>query len=99
VAVLPIGRLTYKLLSSCDYLTDSLGCTIALTDPTGNSQVQYSYDPYGNMNATGSTTNSYTYTGREFDGLGLYYYRARYYDPATGRFLSEDPTGFAGGIN
>jgi RHS repeat-associated protein len=82
-----------------NYLTDALGSTIALTDPSGNSQVQYSYDPYGNMNATGSTTNSYTYTGREFDGLGIYYYRARYYNPAMGRFLSEDPIGFAGGIN
>lgn len=82
-----------------NYITDALGSTVALTDTSGNSQVQYSYDPYGGMNATGSTTNSYTYTGREFDGLGLYYYRARYYDPATGRFISEDPIGFAGGIN
>jgi RHS repeat-associated protein len=82
-----------------NYITDALGSTIALTDNSGNSQVQYSYDPYGGMNATGSTTNSYTYTGREFDGLGLYYYRARYYNPATGRFVSEDPIGFDGGIN
>jgi RHS repeat-associated protein len=82
-----------------NYLTDALGSTIALTDPSGNTQAQYSYDPYGNMNATGSTTNSYTYTGREFDGLGLYYYRARYYNPNTARFISEDPIGFLGGIN
>jgi RHS repeat-associated protein len=80
-------------------MTDALGSTIALIDPSGNTQAQYGYDPYGNMNATGSTTNSYTYTGREFDGLGLYYYRARYYNPNTGRFLSEDPIGFLGGIN
>lgn len=82
-----------------NYLTDALGSTIALTDASGNSDVQYSYDPYGSMNATGSTTNSYTYTGREFDGLGIYYYRARYYNPATGRFISEDPIGLAGGVN
>jgi RHS repeat-associated protein len=82
-----------------NYITDALGSTIALTDTSGNSNLQYSYDPYGGMNATGSTTNSYTYTGREFDGLGLYYYRARYYNPNTGRFLSEDPIGFDGGIN
>ncbi|WP_353933154.1 RHS repeat-associated core domain-containing protein [Okeanomitos corallinicola] len=38
------------------------------------------------------------FTGREFDQeIGLYYYRARYYDQATGRFLSEDPIGFDGG--
>jgi RHS repeat-associated protein len=82
-----------------DYLTDALGSTVALTDSTGASQVQYSYAPYGAMSITGTTTNSYAYTGREFDGLGINYYRARYYNPATGRFLSEDPLGFEGGIN
>ncbi len=40
----------------------------------------------------------YTFTGRELDaGTGLYYYRARTYDAATGRFLQRDPIGFAGG--
>ena len=48
------------------------------------------------MSITGSSTSSYAYAGREFDGLGIDYYRARYYNPATGRFISEDPTGFAG---
>ncbi|MGA9672438.1 MAG: RHS repeat-associated core domain-containing protein [Terracidiphilus sp.] len=47
----------------------------------------------------GTTNNTFTYTGRETDGLGINYYRARYYNPTTGRFLSEDPSGFAGGIN
>ena len=42
----------------------------------------------------------FRYTGREFDAeTGLMYYRARYYDSATGRFLSEDPLGFGGGNN
>jgi RHS repeat-associated protein len=40
------------------------------------------------------------FTGRELDSeSGLYYYRARYYDPYLGRFISEDPIGFDGGIN
>lgn len=39
------------------------------------------------------------YTGRENDGAGLYYYRARYYDPLLKRFLSEDPIGIAGSLN
>jgi RHS repeat-associated protein len=82
-----------------DYLTGVLGSTVALTDGAGNSQVQYSYDPYGGMSIAGSTTNSYAFTGREFDGLGIDYYRARYYNPLTGRFLSEDPMGFGGGMN
>ena len=41
----------------------------------------------------------FQYTGRENDGNGLYYYRARYYNPSIGRFISEDPIGFRGGIN
>ena len=49
---------------------------------------------------TRSPTYSSTFTGREYDPeSGLYYYRARYYDPGIGRFLSEDPIGFLGGIN
>jgi len=78
------------------YLTDVLGSTVALTGSTGAQQTTYSYGPYGVFSATGSNTNDYTYTGREADGLGIDYYRARYYNPATGRFLSEDPMGFAG---
>jgi RHS repeat-associated protein len=79
------------------YLTDALGSTLALTDATGAAQEQYSYGPYGVLSASGATTtNSYTYTGRESDGLGINYYRARYYNPATGRFLSEDPLRFWG---
>ncbi|MGB9146789.1 MAG: RHS repeat-associated core domain-containing protein [Acidobacteriaceae bacterium] len=81
------------------YLTDALGSTTALTNSTGASQVQYSYDPYGSMSITGTSTNSYAYTGREFDGLGIDYYRARYYNPQTGRFISEDPIGLAAGTN
>lgn len=39
-----------------------------------------------------------TFTGREWDKeTGLYYYRARYYDPMEGRFISKDPLSFAGG--
>jgi RHS repeat-associated protein len=84
-----------------NYLTDAMGSTVALTDTTGVTQEQYSYGPYGILSASGggSTTNSYAYTGRETDGLGVDYYRARYYNPNTGRFLSEDPFGFGGGIN
>jgi len=81
------------------YLTDALGSTAALTDSTGAEQTTYSYGPYGALSVTGTNSNDYTYTGRESDGLGIDYYRARYYNPTTGRFLSEDPTGFAGGFN
>lgn len=82
------------------FLTDLLNSTIALTDPNGAVKQQYSYDPYGNVTLSDTTTgftNPYQYTGREADTEGLYYYRARYYSPMMGGFLSEDPIGFAGG--
>src|SRR5207302_8280045 len=61
----------------------------------------YNYDSYGQPTAsTGTVTNPFRYTGREFDSeTGIYFYRARYYDPGAGRFASEDPAQFAGGIN
>ena len=49
-------------------------------------------------NAAPNIATSYRYTGREYDAdTGLYYYRNRWYDPEIGRFISEDPIGFAGG--
>lgn len=45
-----------------------------------------------------SIENPFTFTGREFDKeSGLFFYRARYYDSGSGRFLNEDPIGFVGG--
>jgi RHS repeat-associated protein len=76
---------------SANFLTDALGSTIALTGPGGNMLARYSYDAYGNTTITGGSTNPYEYTGRESDATGLYYYRARYYSPVLGRFISEDP--------
>jgi RHS repeat-associated protein len=59
----------------------------------------WTYEPFGNVvsgPAAGSFTR-YTYTGRELDSdTGLMYYRARWYDPQVGRFLTEDPIGFDG---
>ncbi|MFG2794460.1 RHS repeat-associated core domain-containing protein, partial [Streptomyces sp. NPDC048419] len=46
-----------------------------------------------------ASTNPYTFTGREMDGTGLLYYRDRYYDPQTSQFISQDPSGQAGGTN
>jgi len=82
------------------FLADALGSSIALTDSTGTIQTQYSFDPFGSTTSSGaSTTNSYAYTGRELDATGLYFNRARYYNPTLQRFISEDPTDFLGGIN
>ena len=81
-------------------LPDALGSTVALGDGTGTLQTQYTYEPFGYATQTGlASASSYKYTGREDDGTGLYYYRARYYHPRLQRFIAEDPIGFAGGIN
>jgi RHS repeat-associated protein len=61
-------------------------------------QTSYTFAPFGATTSTGQTnTNPFKFTGREDDGTGLYYYRARYYHPGLQRFVSEDPIGFAGG--
>jgi RHS repeat-associated protein len=81
-------------------LPDALGSTIALGDGTGTLQTQYTYEPFGFVSQTGAaSTSSYKYTGREDDGTGLMYYRARYYQSRVQRFIAEDPIGFRGGIN
>ncbi|MGH7259451.1 MAG: RHS repeat domain-containing protein, partial [Nitrospiraceae bacterium] len=80
------------------YHQDGLGTVTDLTDSAGAVAKAYAYDAYGNiLESPGTVEQPYTYTGREFDAeTGLYYYRARYYDPTTGRFLQKDPIGLAG---
>src|SRR5882762_46232 len=79
-------------------ITDRLGSVLALADASGNLVTQYTYDPFGNTSAMGAaSSNTAQYTGRESDSNGLYYYRARYYNPQIGRFISEDPLEFGGG--
>ena len=64
-----------------------------LTDATGTVTDTSDYDAWGNaVSTTGSTPNAYLYRGEQYDAdLGLYYLRARYFNPVTGRFLSTDP--------
>src|SRR5260370_102665 len=80
------------------FLVHGRGRTRALTNSTGAVQTQYAYAPFGVTTATGaSSTNPFQFTGRENDNTGLYYYRARYFNPTLQRFISEDPIGFGGG--
>jgi RHS repeat-associated protein len=59
---------------------------------------EYTYEPFGVTTQTGvSSADPFQYTGLENDGTGLYYYRARYYDPTRYRFLSEDSLGLQSG--
>ena len=82
------------------FLTDALSSTRALTDDAKTISTRYQYEPYGETTTSGAaSTNPSQYSGRENDGTGLYYYRARYYHPTLKRFISEDPIGLEGGIN
>jgi RHS repeat-associated protein len=83
------------------YEADGLGSITSLTTPAGALAQTYTFDSFGNQTgASGSLTNSLHYTARDFDvETNLYYYRARYYEAQSGRFLSEDPIKFQGGIN
>jgi RHS repeat-associated protein len=82
------------------YLTDALGSTVALTDGAGAVATAYTYEPYGSTTQGGvGSANPARYTGREEDGTGLYYYRARYYNPRQQHFESEDPLGNVAGWN
>ena len=79
-------------------LSEALGSTVALADGSGVVATEHSYEPFGTVTATGTGSgNELQYTGREDDGTGVYYYRARYYHPGLQRFLSEDPIEFMGG--
>ncbi len=81
------------------YHQDGLGSVVAMSDAGGITTGTAHYDAWGNAVATIGTVPQYGYTGREPDETGLIYYRARYYDPAIGRFTQRDPIGLQGGMN
>jgi len=81
------------------YHHDQLGTVAALADATGALAEAYRYTPYGAVETPAALGNPYLFTGRRLDATGLYYYRARMYDPNLGRFLQPDPIGVAGGMN
>jgi len=85
-----------------DYFqADGLGSITSLTSPPATIVATYNYDSFGNLSSfSGSQTSPLRYTAREFDEeASLYYYRARYLDQTTGRFLSEDSLRYAEGVN
>ena len=79
--------------TSSFYEYDGGGSVRQLTNSAGAVTDEYEYDAFGNsFTKVGTTPNNYLYRGEQYDAdLGLYYLRARYYNPATGRFLSRDP--------
>ncbi|MBU7022473.1 MAG: RHS repeat protein [Theionarchaea archaeon] len=90
----PTGRLAKRTTvgeeSSIFYYSgDHLGSTRLTTDGSGNIIAAVTYHPFGEV-STQEGTEYYTFTGKELDETGLYYYGARYYDPDLGRFITRD---------
>jgi RHS repeat-associated protein len=91
------------------YLKDHLGSVHALVTTNGTTVEQYRYTAWGETTVLSSNGtvlaasaygNRFTWQGREFSWkTGLHYFRARSYDPVTGRWLSNDPIGISGGLN
>ncbi len=72
--------------------TDHLGSTSVITDENGDKVQETKYTPYGSVWETTANLTDHKYTGQKADdSTGLYYYGARYYDPAYARFISPDP--------
>jgi RHS repeat-associated protein len=76
--------------------TYSLNSTVARTNHTGNIDGTFFYEPFGETNSSGGNY-PFTFTGRSQTEDGLYYYRARFYDPVASRFISEDPSDLRSG--
>ena len=91
------------------YLKDLANTVLALANSSGSIVESYDYDAYGNVtirNGSGNVIpasaygNRFLFQGREYDyTTQLYHFRARWYDPETGRWLSNDPIGISGGLN
>jgi len=83
------------------YHQDALQSVVTLTDGFANKITDYEYDVYGAVTKTTSATDNHIlFTGRWLDNdTNLYYYRARWYEPESGRFVTRDPLGVMGGVN
>jgi RHS repeat-associated protein len=77
---------------------DHQGSIVAAANAAGGGTAVHAYGPFGEPNVT--TGSRFKYTGQaHMPNLGLYYYKARFYSPALGRFLQPDPIGYDDGPN
>ncbi|MBA3012185.1 MAG: hypothetical protein FP812_18415, partial [Desulfobacula sp.] len=85
----------------CYYINDHLGTPVKIIDDQGQVIWDTGYMPFGKTNINVDTMqNNFRFPGQYFDAeTGLHYNWHRYYDPTTGRYLTPDPIGLAGGIN
>jgi RHS repeat-associated protein len=94
LAQLQSGNVSY-------YEQDVIGSISSLSSSTASLSNTYVYDAFGNFGAsTGTVPNPFRYAARDFDSeTGLHYNRLRFLDTSVGRFISQDPIGFLGGLN
>jgi RHS repeat-associated protein len=79
-------------------LSDAVNSTVATVDQAGAEVGRFIYEPFGQTTIL-SSAYPFQFTGRVPASSGLYYNRARFYNPVTGRFLSEDPLPLSGAPN
>lgn len=95
----PIAAISASNARTYQY-QDALGSVILATNAAGQLTEKYRYTAYGLTQSTGANTAAYRFSGRRYDPeTGLYFYRARAYSPALGRFLQTDPIGTDGGLH
>jgi RHS repeat-associated protein len=89
----PLEQIAADGKTTLYYHQDKVGSTRALTDSRGRVVKTYQFDPYGRRTgSSGKAANPFQFAGQYLDSeTGLYYVRARYYDPATAQFISRDP--------
>jgi RHS repeat-associated protein len=76
------------------FAVDGLGSVALVMTPSGTVQDAYLYDAWGEIRSQSRTLpEDFGYTGREFGEEGLWFFRARYYQPGIARFIAEDPIG------
>jgi RHS repeat-associated protein len=84
------------------YLNDRLGTPVLMVDATNTAVWEANVSPFGKatVNPNSTKENNFRFAGQYYDNeTGLHYNYHRYYDPRTGRYLTPDPIGLAGGIN
>ena len=100
-----LGTSRADLSSTMTFLSDEEGNMIALTDPTGAIQTQYSYSPFGAVSITGAASdNPYQFAGMQNDGTGVYFASGEYYSPTfglgiAGGTVNSDAAGVSSFVN